>query len=167
MFHVNKGAIGFKMDGAEGVHLTNTSVHGLVNHGLAGSSMCGDYSNSTSHPAATLYGYGGAVVRGYSFSGTQDVRVVNATAHGLDSYGGTSLGFDILTDSSDVTLIRAQASHLTYGWVPPGSPTAEPESVGFRVSADATDVMLVRSCADSSATHLQDASGSVTVRGSC
>ncbi len=168
MFHVNKGAIGFKMDGADGVRLTNTSVHGLVNHGLAGSSMCGDYTHSTSHPAATLYGYGGAVVRGYSFSGSADVRVTRATAHGLESYGGTAIGFDVLTDSSQVTLTRTQASVLSYGWVPIGSPTATAETIGFRISADASGVSLIKSCADSSATYpIHDSSGSLTVRGGC
>ncbi len=167
MFHVNKGAIGFKMDGASGVVLANTSVHGLVNHGLAGSSTCGDYSNSHSHPAATLYGYGGAAVRGYSFSGSEDVRVVNASAHGLNAYGGTAIGFDVMTNSSGITLSRALATSMTYGWVPPNSPTATPEAIGFKISADAEQIALVGSCADATATFLDDASGNVSVRGGC
>lgn len=167
MFHVNKGAIGFKMDGASNVRLTNTSVSGLVNHGLAGSSMCGDYANSHSHPAATLYGYGGAVVRGYSFAGSENVRVMNATAYGLDSYGGSAIGFDVMTDSAAITLTRAQVDVVSYGYVPSDSPTASPEAIGFRVGADAGSVAIIKGCVDSSATWLDDASGNVTMRGSC
>ena len=47
MFHVNKGVIGFKIDGAVGVRMRDTSAEGLENLGLQGTSLCGDYKNAS------------------------------------------------------------------------------------------------------------------------
>jgi hypothetical protein len=149
MFHVDKGVIAFKMDGARGVRLTNTSVSGLENLGAEGSNACGDYSNGKSHPDATLKGYGGSAVRGYTFSGTQDAVVVNASASRLVSAAGMVVGFDVLTDSSNIRILSASVDAVdaaSDATMAPGSPTTDPWAYGYYVGADAGSV-TIRGCA--------------------
>lgn len=113
MFHVNKGVIGFKIDGAKWVTLRNVSVSNLENLGTPGSQLCGDYEYS--HPAATMPHYGGAKVRGYSVAGSSFVRFSSARAHNLRSHSGSVFGFDVFTDAHRVDLHRSQATELHAG----------------------------------------------------
>jgi hypothetical protein len=148
MFHVDKGVIAFKMDAALGVRLTNTSVSGLTNLGSEGSSLCGDYLHGTSHPAATLPGYGGSMVRGYTFAGTQNAFIVNASASGLQSEAGTAIGFDVLTDSSDIRILSSFVGGVdaaSAGTMSPDSPTKEPWAYGYHVGSEA-GVVSIHGC---------------------
>lgn len=150
MFHVNKGVIAFKIDGATGVTMTGTSVSGLENLGEAGSSMCGDYSDGVSHPKSTLLGYGGAEVRGYTFAGSHDVTVMRSSASGLWSAHGSAIGFDVMTDSSEIHLYQDSISGVSAGMGgpnPPSSPTAAPRAIGFHAGAESGYVEIVRGCA--------------------
>lgn len=142
MFHVNKGVIGFKMDGANRVRLRDTSVRNLENLGEEGSALCGDYVKS--HPAATLEGYGGATVRGYSFAGSTRVLVSRGEASNLSSLAGTVTGFDIMTDSDKVMILKSEVDGIEAGlsFVANGGPNEAPDAIGVRVGADATRVRL-------------------------
>ena len=174
MFHVNKGVIAFKMDAALNVKLINTSVSGLENLGAEGSSLCGDYLNGKSHPDATLNGYGGSAVRGYTFSGTQNALVANASARGLTSAGGTAIGFDILTDSSDIRIVAASVSDVdaaSDGAMASDSPTKDPRAYGYYVGVEAGAVSI-RGCAtDLSGQYgevdIHDLTGSASWRSAC
>lgn len=88
MVHVNKGAIACKMDAARNVRLINTSVNGLVNLGLPGDGVCGDYTDGVSHPAAALHGYGWG--GRYTFADSSNVTVSRATAGGRSSMSGAA-----------------------------------------------------------------------------
>jgi hypothetical protein len=148
MFHVDKGVIAFKMDAARDVRLTNTSVSGLTNLGSEGSSLCDDYLHGTSHPAATLPGYGGSMVRGYTFAGTQNAFIVNASARGLQSEAGTAIGFDVLTDSSDIRILSSSVRDVdaaSAGVMSPDSPTKEPWAYGYYVGSE-TGVVSIHGC---------------------
>ncbi len=150
MFHVNKGVIAFKMDAAENVRLTNTSVDGLVNLGSAGTGLCGNYLNGVSHPAATLYGYGGSTVRGYSFSGTHGATLQSATIEGLRTEYGSAFGVDVITDASDIKLVNATVDDVIAGVGGTPStptPTKDPKAYGFYLGEEASGVTLVRVCA--------------------
>ena len=174
MFHVNKGVVAFKMDAAENITLTNTSVSGLANLGAEGSGMCGDYLGGKSHPDATLNGYGGSSVRAYTFAGTRNALVVNASATGLLSVGGTSIGFDVLTDSSDIRILSASVTDVdaaTAGTMAPDSPTEDPWAYGYYVGADAGDV-AISGCASGLSgqygeTPIHDLTGSAKWRSTC
>lgn len=149
MFHVDKGVIGFRIDGAENIKLINTSVKGLHNEGIEGSSICGDYIDGMSNPKSILTGYGGSKVRGYSFAGSKGVKVVNSYVENLSSLAGSVMGFDVLTDTSDVKIINSRVRGLhagTGGSVNEGV-TEGPLAIGYRVSEDATDVKIFRGCA--------------------
>ena len=158
MFHVNKGVIAFKMDAARNVRMTDTSATDLVNLGASGSSLCGDYLNGRSHPQATLLGYGGAAVRGYTVSGSEDVIVTRSSATDLRSIAGSAIGFDILTDSSDIQLIGASVDGANAG-AAAGGPTPNPEAIGFHVAAGAKSVLLL----GATATGLVGAGGTAIV----
>lgn len=142
MFHVNKGVIGFKMDGARELTMVDTSVANLENLGGVGSDVCGNYSKS--HPAATLLGYGGARVRGYSFAGSKDVNVSSSTAVGLRAEAGSAIGFDVMTNSKTIVLDQCTVDDVEAGlsFVANGGPNETPEAIGFHVGTDARAVTL-------------------------
>lgn len=144
MFHVNKGAIAFRMDGARNVRLVRTSVTGLTNLGAGGSTICGDYRDGTSHPGATLPGYGGSTTRAYSFAGSHDVSVVRPSVRDVRSVAGPAIGFDLLTDSSTVRLVLPQIEGVTAGAPPAGSPSPPASAYACHVGPGVTAVVLVR-----------------------
>jgi len=138
MFHVNKGVIGFKIDGAVGVRMRDTEAENLENLGLQGSSLCGEYKKSNPH--ATLEGYGGATVRAYTFAGSSDVRLKDVSASNLWSLAGSVSGCEVLTDSDrirvrdcDVHDVEAGLSFVEGEVGPNETPTA----TGVRIGADA------------------------------
>jgi hypothetical protein len=143
MFHVNKGAIAFRMDGARNVRLVRTSVTGLTNLGAGGSAICGDYRDGTSHPGATLPGYGGSTTRAYTFAGSHDVMVVRPLVRNVRSVAGPAIGFDLLTDSSDVRLVLPRVEGVIAGAPPAGSPTPPAGAHACHVGPDVTAVVLV------------------------
>ncbi len=175
MFHVNKGAIAFKMDAAENVRLIDTSVDGLVNLGLPGTGLCGDYSQGVSHPASTLPGYGGAAVRAYTFSGSQNAVVDRATAGGLSAMSGEAVGYAVLMDSRNIRFVKATASDVNGGWgdsMPGSSANGPAYAAGFYVSADSTGTRIVKGCATAltgfDATYfVHDLTGSAQVLATC
>lgn len=147
MFHVNKGTIAYKMDGAENVTMVRTSVDGLTNLGVAGSDRCGDYLESKSHPLATLYGYGGNAVRAYTFSGSTNVRVLGSSVRNLSALSGPAAGFAVLTDSTNVLINRATVRGVDAGWGGPVvAPSHDPYAMGFYVGPDAGRVRIVQGC---------------------
>lgn len=175
MFHVNKGVIGFKIDAARDVRLTNTSVDGLQNLGHEGSALCDDYIDGFSHPGATLPGYGGSVVRAYTFAGTQDAVVIRASASGMTAGSGSAIGFDVLTDSSNIWISGARVSDVHAGWygpVPDASPTDTALAYGFHIGGDAGAVTIRGSCAsrmvpDGDDAFIHDETGNAWIAGSC
>ena len=142
MFHVNKGVIGFKLDGSKYVSVIQSSVNNLSNLGTIGAADCGDYS--LSHPAATLPGYGGAMARGYSIAGSEDVVIKDSSANNLYTYAGTAIGVDILTNSRDVVIKSYSNNNIKAGfsYAANNGPNQEPDAVGIQVGPDAENVTI-------------------------
>lgn len=142
MFHVNKGVIGFKLDGAKFVSVKNSGADHLVNLGAVGSEDCGNYA--ISHPAATLNGYGGAKVRGFSIAASHDVKIFNSSATNLTASNGSVIGIDILTDSKEVEIKSNNIDNIEAGlsFIANGGPNEAPDAVGVQVGANATDVYI-------------------------
>lgn len=130
MFHVNKGVIGFKLDGAIRVVVKNSKVKNISNIGKAGSTICGNYERS--HPAATLQGYGGAITRGVSIAGSQDVSLKNIQIKKVVSVNGSAIGVDVQTDSSNIEIKNVKIHALSASSTYQGPPTAQPEAVKIR-----------------------------------
>ena len=151
MFHVNKGVIGFRIDGARNVLLRDTEVNDIRNLGAPGSDLCGDYSNGRSHPQATLPGYGGAWTRAYSIAGSNGVTMFNARADGVLADAGSASGVSVITDSRRIQIGRSQADDVVAGAGQPGSPVGPDDArlaTGFRVGPDVRRSVIWRSCAD-------------------
>ncbi len=143
MFHVNKGVIGFKLDGAKYVSVKNSSVNNLVNLGAVGSGDCGNYA--ISHPAATFNGYGGAKVRGFSVAASHKVRIRNSSATNLTASNGSVIGIDILTDSKKVRIKNNNIGNIEAGlsFIANDGPNEAPDAIGVQVGANATDVRII------------------------
>ncbi len=173
MFHVNKGVIGFKMDAAKRVIMRNTSVDDIVNLGAAGSDICA-YVDGKSHPLATLPGYGGARTRAYSFAGSRDVFVFNATAENVNALEGSATGVDVMTDSRRVRLFRTDVTGVNAGFVEASGPNETPKATGVRVGEDATNVRIRGACVrelealdEADEIRFDDLSGLARIRAAC
>jgi hypothetical protein len=175
MFHVNKGVIAFKMDAAKNVRMIDTQVTGIQNLGNEGSSLCGDYLTGFSHPLANIPGYGGSIVRAYTFSGSEDVAVVKASVQGMKAKEGSTIGFDVFMNSTNVRFYDAKVVNANAGFggpMTPGSPTPAPQAIGFHVGPDAGAVTVTKSCASgltgvTGSMWMSDESAGATVRGHC
>ena len=153
MFHVNKGVIGFKMDAAKNVVMRNTSVNGIKNLGALGSEICGDYSNATSHPQASLKGYGGAKTRGYSFSGSKHVFLVNSLVTDMTANEGSVTGIDVFNDTQGVFIkksdvVDAEAGLALDSLASVSGPNDIPTATGFRIADDSNGVTILKACAE-------------------
>ena len=103
MAHVNKGLIGFKIDGTKKAIMENCFVQRSMNLGGPGSPLCGAYYN-VSVPGSMHPGYNGANTRGFSVAGSRSVILRRCEVSSLMSTGGTTVGFDVHTDSRNVRL---------------------------------------------------------------
>ena len=116
----------------------------LENRGDVGSALCGTYTRS--HPEATLEGYGGATVRGYSFAGSTHVNVVDGAAVNLISWAGTVIGFDVLTDSRDIRIVQSTVEGLEAGLAFSANrgPNEAPDAIGIHMAGGTSQVILDR-----------------------
>lgn len=146
MFHVNKGVVGFKIDGASNVELLNTSAEDINNLSEVGSDMCGYYERS--HPKATLEGCGGPKTRGYSFAGSANIRGNHCIAERVEAICGSAVGFDILTDSENITIENSLVENVRAGrkFTYNKGPNEPPKALGFRISSKAKEVALIGIC---------------------
>jgi hypothetical protein len=109
--------------------MRDTSAEGLENLGLQGTSLCGDYTKS--HPAATLEGYGGAMVRAYTFAGSSKVKLKRVSASNLSSLAGSISGCEVLTDSDAIQIRNCEVYDIEAGM------NETPTATGVRIGADA------------------------------
>ncbi|CAM9396673.1 unnamed protein product, partial [Chrysoparadoxa australica] len=100
--------------------------------------------------------YGGAYTRGISISSSSDVLLVSTSLEGIDSAHGTSIGVDLLSDTSDVDIkftsikgVRAAfaASEATFSSETElrkeyAGPTQLPLAVGFNLGPRTADVVF-------------------------
>ncbi|NOU51026.1 hypothetical protein HG263_10825 [Pseudoalteromonas sp. JBTF-M23] len=135
MFHVNKGAIGFKLDGAQDVTLINTKIEQIKNFSQPGSTMCGDPKTVKSHPLATLSGYGGTASRGYSVSGSVSVEMRGVEVGEVYSAHGHVNGVDVLTNSHTVLL-----SSVVLNWLENLSGAYHPAGIEVGSGVELVDI---------------------------
>jgi len=147
MFHVNKGVVGFKMDAVSHATLVATRASNLVNLGGAGTHLCGDYGAARSHPLATLPGYGGTRVRGYSFAGAERVIAVDAGASDLFAAAGEAIGFDVMTDTRRFAAFRPAVTRVATGAGGAAGPNPAARAIAFRIGHEADRVRFRRACA--------------------
>ena len=103
MFHVNKGVIGFKMDGAAKLTMSKCTANKVINFGQPGATICDYDTTEKSMPLAFLSGYNGADSRGFSFAGSKKVTVKKCTVKKVISDWGSAIGFDYFGNSKRAT----------------------------------------------------------------
>jgi hypothetical protein len=140
MFHVTKGVIGFKLDGAADTVVEHCVVDGLTNNALPGSDVCGDYSEGMSHPLATTMGFGGADARAFSAAGSENLYIHNSAARNLYSTNGNVYGVDIFTDSSRVEVIDVDISGVY--------PGHGKEGIAYHLGPHTMENLVRRYCSD-------------------
>eukprot|EP01025_Chloroclados_australasicus_P020330 TRINITY_DN2143_c0_g1_i1.p1 TRINITY_DN2143_c0_g1~~TRINITY_DN2143_c0_g1_i1.p1 ORF type:complete len:633 (+),score=69.47 TRINITY_DN2143_c0_g1_i1:2195-4093(+) len=120
MFHVNKGAIAFKLDASIDVVCENCVVDTVDNQGDIGSTICNNniaYMQGTgvSNPMATQPGYNGGASRGFSLSSTTNANLTDCSALNVLARAGDAIGFDITHGSSVITLQNIQTGTIAGG----------------------------------------------------
>lgn len=110
MVHVQKGTIGFKIDGVTGATLTDVRVDDL--HAQGGLGFNGNYEKGFVLDTAT--GYNGADAYGFTFSGSTDVIVKDAKVNNVSSQYGEAFGFaSPLNNSTNISITDATVTNLT------------------------------------------------------
>lgn len=104
MFHVNKGVIGYRIDGASTLCISNCSANNIENIGQSGSNLCGSYI--TSHPATEgthCVGYTGSDCFGAVFNAVNDNKVANFNISNVVSANGCAHGIVVQNESVSST----------------------------------------------------------------
>jgi hypothetical protein len=128
MFHVNKGVIGFKLDGGNRIVCIECTVYGLSSSGKQGFThqtlpvplYTTDINNPEaqevidrdqryknrkqlkSHPAATYPGYNGAAGRGFSMASSSNVYLLRPRVVNSKSHHGAFTAYDVHRHSKNV-----------------------------------------------------------------
>lgn len=110
MLHVQKGTIGFKMDGVTGLSMDDVSVENLTAVGELG--FDGNYTMGFEKD--TLTGYNGADAYGFTFSASSDVVVTDSKVKDIHSEYGESFGFaSPLDNSTSISIIDSSVDGIT------------------------------------------------------
>jgi hypothetical protein len=112
MFHVNKGAIGVRIDGCNTVNLNNCSVTNISNIGESGSLLSGEYIKS--HPGqGKMIGYGGSKSYGIIFSAVNDMTCDNLNIDTVISKNGTAIGVVVQNESYNCKIENLKINNVT------------------------------------------------------
>ena len=131
MMHVNKGTIAFKMDGVTGLEINDVTAENVIATGQLG--FDGDYIQGSSRD--TLTGYQGAAAYGFTFSGSSDVVVNDASVDHLSSDFGSSYGFaSPLQNTTNIAFNDVEFENISASGLPTIGPNAAGQAFDFLVS---------------------------------
>jgi len=114
MFHVNKGVVAVRIDGARDVCLSRVTISNTSNSGKRGlyDALPGEGNNAAAayvgatdggHPdQGRQYGYMGADTRGIGISGSADVYLQEVRVDGVHSRVGLARGIDIFNHAHEI-----------------------------------------------------------------
>jgi len=163
MNHANKGVIGFKFDAIKSALFINCSCSNISNIGnLALTQDILPVPVNTSRdympyyaryqlpsPKATYPGYGGADVRGFSFSSSYNIVFQNLNASNIVSQYGLAYGVDVHRKSSNLFFYSLNLSNITGGaatdissWMFELNPTHSPVSSAFHSYKDSSKIFI-------------------------
>lgn len=110
MLHVQKGTIGYKLDGVTGLLVEDTSVENIVATGEFG--FDGQYEVGFINDTSS--GYGGADAYGFTFSASTNVLISDASVENVNSQNGEAFGFSSpLDNTTDISFVDAEVYGLT------------------------------------------------------
>ena len=131
MFHVNKGVIGYKIDGINNVYATHCYGKHITNLGDSGSEINGNYKYN--HPGQSLPGYGGACTRGITLSSTQHAFFKHCEIDCCVSKNSLSVGCDIMFESRYIKIYKCAFENIITKGKSYKPPTIKPECVGVLI----------------------------------
>jgi len=103
MFHVHKGVIGLRIDGANHVLVQNVDVCNMENHGLPGDARTAYYGPARGHLHQNEgMGYCGSEVRGLSVAGSLNVTLSRVRTMNVRSLHGPATGMDFMLSNDNV-----------------------------------------------------------------
>jgi len=119
IYRVQMGVAGYRMASTWNSAIIKSVAYNINNWGYPGTSVCAKFTNSTrSHPGAVFTGYGGADARGFVFASVRNVISSHNLVRWSESRYGSTIGFDVLTDSQGVLLDRSEIRKGAAGlWV--------------------------------------------------
>jgi hypothetical protein len=146
MFHVNKGVIGLRVDGANTLSLSDCSISNIENVGESGSLLCGAYEQS--HPAqnSTLVGYTGAQTFGVTLSAVNNVSMKNLQITNVSSANSRSVGIMIQSASTNTEVCNPIIGNVVSTAAFSGEintlPNGDISACGLSVTSDCKNVCL-------------------------
>ena len=101
MFHVVKGTIGIRIDGANNLCMLDCGVSNVLNTGLLGSELAGPYVQSHPSQGSKLIGYQGTKCYGITFAAVNNLYIENLQIFNIESINGSAHGVAIMNESQN------------------------------------------------------------------
>jgi len=111
--HVNKGTIGFKIDGANTMCMINCQANNILNSSAVGSVLFGSYIYGSTSQTGSQIGYLGDKSYGFLLSGTNDMKLKNICASTIKSTYSTAIGFRLQNDSQNIEVINLRVKNIS------------------------------------------------------
>lgn len=111
MFHVNKGCIGFKIDGVNGLYMENCLASDIQARGINGSTLCGNYLGSHLSQGKML-GYNGDKCYGAILSACNDIKIENLSIENIESINSSAFGFKVQNESCNAILNNLSINNI-------------------------------------------------------
>jgi len=111
MFHVNKGVLGLRIDGANSIELDNNVISDISNDGNKGSDIAGHYIKS--HPdQGKMVGYHGSNTYGIVCSAVNNMIINNTCATNINSSHGSAFGIALQNDTCNCKLKNIKVNDI-------------------------------------------------------
>lgn len=158
MFHVNKGAIGYRFDGVDNLTMVKCSLKNLANYGRMGNESLGG-AYVTSHDQQKRPGYGGADTTGISFSYCKNLCQDRIKISHIVSANGDSIATNIINSSHCVNIDHIEIKGVRAGTIYEGKwlgedyygnhvpyevglPNNVPNAIGIYISKDSKRIRI-------------------------
>lgn len=103
MFHVVKGTIGIRIDGANNLCMLDCGISNVTNNGALGSLLAGNYVKSHTSQGTKLIGYQGTKCYGITFAAVNNVTSENLQVFNIESLNGSAYGIAVINESQNCT----------------------------------------------------------------
>jgi len=146
MFHVLKGTIGLRCDGANNLCLIDCGINNISNVGQKGSLLAGNYVKSHTSQGSKLIGYNGAKCYGVTLSAVNNVMTENLQIFSVNSNNASAFGLAVFDGSQNCafnnTCINTITSNQngTFNGSDPILPNEMSISRGLYVSDDSLNI---------------------------
>lgn len=146
MFHVVKGGMGLRVDGANSVYMSNCSIVSIDNVGEKGSELCGSYTQSHPNQGPLLVGYQGSPTYGAVLSAVTNFNTKNLTITNVSSKEAKSYGLRVQNASTNSCFQCTTVGNVVaYGEYNPENtllPNPVPEAFAISVTGDCNNIKL-------------------------